>query len=207
MAENGFNTKVSENVLSAYNAKGYNNTENERLFDIVITNATNGSVVTFDLNFSVVSRGQDTTNEYMGGVNPVRVNVAVPGSSGFSVVYKGGIVDADYLPKSVDEIEPDSVYHVSDYRAACAGYIFDGWTDSDGEFVAPGDNIMISKDTELTASWIRLQSGFRPSLGDVVTLSNIILNDGGYVQNYDLNEDSSLDIFDLVYMTQYIADH
>ena len=92
-------------------------------------------------------------------------------------------------------------------RAACEGYIFTGWTDSDGKHVAPGDKIRISKNTELTASWIALPYGFRPVLGDLVTLNDIIIYDGDFIQKYDLNGDNILDIFDLVYMAQYVADN
>ena len=91
-------------------------------------------------------------------------------------------------------------------RAASADAVFAGW-DLNGSFVAPGDTLEVSGKVVLVAQWIVPESGFIPTGSDVQALNNIIIYDGAYDSRYDLNKDGELDIFDLVYMAQYVADN
>ena len=192
--------------ITIRNPDGYTGTAQKYLFDVIITDALNGSVVNFDLNFEVMARSRDMTETYVK-VNPDNVNVIVPGPVSCSVVYKDGIVGkADHIPKSED-VDPGTDYHVSDFRAIREGYVFTGWLDDNGEYVAPGDSLIITGNKELTAQWIPLEDGFTPRLRDVINLNQIILNHGNFVKNYDIDKNGRLNIFDLVYLSQYVADN
>ena len=118
----------------------------------------------------------------------------------------GGIVIPDWAPEN-ETIPAGSAYVISPYRACCEGYAFNGWIDQNGNEYAPGDPVTISRDVILEAQWISLESGFVPTLSDLITVNNIIIYDGDYVEKYDLVRDGEIDIFDLVLMAQYVADN
>lgn len=127
-------------------------------------------------------------------------------SGNVTVSYTGGIVIPDWAPED-ETIPAGSAYVISPYRACCEGYAFNGWIDQNGNEYAPGDPVTISRDVILEAQWISLESGFVPTLSDLITVNNIIIYDGDYVEKYDLVRDGEIDIFDLVLMAQYVADN
>ena len=120
------------------------------------------------------------------------------------LIYAPGEVKNARLPEN--QTVSDGSCKVSMTRAASADAVFAGW-DLNGSFVAPGDSLEISGKAILVAQWIALENGFIPTGNDVQALNNIIIYDGAYDSRYDLNKDGELDIFDLVYMAQYVADN
>ena len=175
------------------------------MFCVDLSGIRNGSDVSFDLDFKIISRGENCTDEYLD-TNPIHVSFTAPGPSVYVISYSGGEVEADWLPDE-DEAEEDTDYIVPIYRGSKSGYIFRGWN-LDGKYIAPGDRIPgVKSDMELVAQWSPLEENFSPTLSDVVTLNRIIIYELDYVPKYDLHYDQELDIFDLVLMAQYVADN
>ena len=120
------------------------------------------------------------------------------------VVSYASDIACDYLPDN--ETVPAGKYTVSMYRGFAPGHIFNGWLYGE-DMIAPGDSITVSRNTELTAQWIPLPGSFNPTLSDVILVNNHIIYETEIDEKYDINHDGEIDIFDLVYIAQYVADY
>jgi hypothetical protein len=215
------NTRISENsdvfvyygnysggLNGTFNSSGYTNKGNATLFILNIIPDGSEEAVDVTITFNEIwdTNLINSTPSYIDG-NSIRISLPVDGGipgETITVSYSPNDINA-YVP--VDEqIAAGSTYTVSEYRAAADGnYIFDNWMLNNGIY-APGDSVTLDADSEFVARWIAID--FEPGLSDVVLVNNYIIGTVTDIdQKYDINNDGWIDIFDLVYIAQFVADH
>ncbi|MBQ3620337.1 MAG: hypothetical protein II940_01520, partial [Methanosarcinaceae archaeon] len=165
-----------------------------------ITNISEGSVVSFDLEYLISAAGRDATLNYTES-NPVSVSFTAPvrPPETFTVTYSG----ADYVPETAI-VEEGTEYIVSDDRAVSPGRIFRGWTAGSEEYTA-GDRFIVNGNITLAAEWYT--PAINPTGANVVDLYKVLHGeDPDQYPDYDMNGDGHVNIIDLVLMAQYVAD-
>ena len=190
----------SSTKLNYYSANGFTNHDTVSLYTIDITDISEGSVVSFDLEYKIQAAGKDATLNYTG-YNPVSVSFTAPvrPPETFTVTYSG----ADYVPETAI-VEEGTEYIVSDDRAVSPGRIFRGWTAGSEEYAA-GDKMIVTGNVTLTAEWYT--PAINPTGANVVDLYKVLHGeDPDQYPDYDMNGDGHVNIIDLVLMAQYVAD-
>lgn len=191
-----------------FNSSGYNNAGTATLFYINLIPDGSEETVDVTLTFNEIwtTNLVNATPTYMDG-NSVRISLPVDGGETDKVIvsYSEGEYTAEYVPDT-EEVVAGSTYVVSSYRASAEGnYVFNNWMMGNGIY-APGDKVTINEDSEFIARWIPIE--FTPVLEDVVLVNNYIIGDVEDIDpKYDVNDDGEIDIFDLVYIAQFVADH
>ncbi|MBQ3620802.1 MAG: hypothetical protein II940_03910 [Methanosarcinaceae archaeon] len=214
------NTKVSDNsdvfvwygnytggLNGTFNSSGYSNNGTATLFYLNVTPDGSQETVDVTLTFNEIwtTNLVNGTPDYLTG-NSIRLSLQVDTvpSEMITVSYSAGDISA-YVPDS-EEIAAGSSYTISEYRGiADDTYIFDNWMMGNGIY-APGDTVTLNADSEFAARWIAID--FEPGLSDVVLVNNYIIGTVTDIdQKYDITGDGEIDIFDLVYLAQFVADH
>jgi len=191
-----------------FNSSGYSNNGTATLFYLNVTPDGSQETIDVTLTFNEIwtTNLVNGTPDYLTG-NSIRLSLQVdegePGEM-ITVSYSPNEISG-YVPDS-EEIAAGSTYKVSEYRGAADGnYVFDNWMLNNGIY-APGDTVTLDTDSEFVARWIAID--FEPGLSDVVLVNNYIIGTVEDIdQKYDINNDGFIDIFDLVYIAQFVADH